>query len=152
MTFRNVGKYLPIALGLLFLYSGLSKALSPGAATHALRAVDVPRSLAEGIVVGVTILEIYLGIILLLRKDLRYGLAMVTGLLFAFTVFLWYLSTLAHPPSCGCMAITGIFKSNKHNAIVGIFRNCVLLYLGKVAHDYYFKPHLQMGSNIPTAK
>jgi hypothetical protein len=140
MVLKDFRKYLPIALGLLFLYSGFYKALYPGAATHALRALDIPRSIANATIVGVTTLEIYLGIILLFRKDLKYGLMLATGLVFAFTVFLWYLSTLAHPPSCGCMALTGIFKSNKQNAVFGVFRNCVILYLLKLSYDYYVKP------------
>jgi hypothetical protein len=35
--------------------------------------------------------------------------------------FLWYLSTLANPPSCGCLGLTGMFDSSRHDAVFGIF-------------------------------
>ena|SRR5437879_2751104 len=49
-----------------------------------------------------------------------------------------YLSTLAHPPSCGCLRLTGIFKSRKQEALFGLFRNCLILWSLKLAYDYYF--------------
>jgi hypothetical protein len=49
------------------------------------------------------------------------------------------LSMLANPPSCGCMGLTQLFKSNKHNAVFGLLRNCVILWLLKGAYDYYCK-------------
>jgi len=73
------------------------------------------------------------------KLDLKYGLWAATGVLFAFTVFLWYLSTLANPPSCGCLGLTGLFKSNRADALFGIVRNVVILWLLKFAYDYSCK-------------
>ncbi len=136
---RFLGKWTPALLGLLFLYSGIYKLIYPGQATMALVALDFKVGWANAAIVAVTIVELYLGSILLLKLDLAYGLGMATALMFAFTVFLWYLSRLAHPPSCGCMGLTGVFLSNRHNALFGIFRNVVILWLLKFAHDYYVK-------------
>jgi len=93
--------------------------------------------LATLTIVVVTILELYLAVILLLRINVRYGLIVSMGVMFLFSIFLWYLTTIAHPPSCGCMGLTAVFKSNRHNALLGLFRNCVILWLLKLAYDYY---------------
>ncbi|MCI0534145.1 MAG: hypothetical protein L0Z50_02840 [Verrucomicrobiales bacterium] len=132
-------KYVPTVLGLLFLYSGAYKVVYPGEATYALVALDLPKWLANSTIIAVTALEVYLGLILLLKKDLRFALSATTALMFAFTGFLWYLSTLASPPACGCLGLTGMFNSTKHDALFGIFRNCVILWALKLSYDYYFK-------------
>src|SRR6266567_1378486 len=129
---RSIAKHVPTIVGLLFLYSGVYKLLYPGQATAALLSLEVNSGLAT-----LTIVELYLGMILVLRIDVKYGLACAAALLFLFSLFLWYLSTLANPPSCGCMGLTAVFTSNKHNALLGLFRNCVMLWLLKLAYDYY---------------
>ncbi len=134
---RSIAKHVPTIVGLLFLYSGVYKLLYPGQATAALLSLEVNSGLATLTIVAVTIVELYLGMILVLRIDVKYGLACAAALLFLFSLFLWYLSTLANPPSCGCMGLTAVFTSNKHNALLGLFRNCVMLWLLKLAYDYY---------------
>ncbi len=134
---RSVAKQVPVLVGLLFLYSGVYKLVLPGQATAALLSLEVNSGLANVVIVSATIVEVYLGIILLLKMDVKYGLVVSMGVMFLFSLFLWYLSTLAHPPSCGCMGLTAVFKSNKHNALLGLFRNCVILWLLKLAYDYY---------------
>lgn len=91
-----------------------------------------------GTITTITSIELYLGLILFLKLDLKYALIAATLLMFAFTGFLWYLSTQAHPPSCGCMGFTGVFKSNKEAAIFGIARNCVVLLALKIAYESHF--------------
>ena len=137
--FRCIGKLAPLLVGALFIYSGLYKLAYPGEATMALVSLDLPLALAIITIAAVTAVELYLGIILLLRVDMRYALWATTGLVFAFTIFLWHLSTLAHPPACGCMGLTGLFRSNRANALLGICRNVTLLWLLKFAYDYYCK-------------
>ena len=134
---RSIAKHVPALVGLLFVSSGIYKLLYPGQATAALLSLDVKLGLANFSIIAVTIVELYLGIILLLKIDLKYGLALSMGVMFLFSVFLWYLTTIAHPPSCGCMGLTAVFKSNKHNALLGFFRNCVVLWLLTLAYDYY---------------
>src|SRR5260221_6775285 len=129
----------PVALGGPFLISGTYKLFHPGEATFAMMALDLPVWLSKSTIMAVTALELYLGFVLLLRKDLRWGLSLSTALMLAFTVFLWYLSTLAHPPACGCLGLTGMFRSTKQEAIFGLVRNCLILWGLKLSYDFYFK-------------
>ena len=88
----------------------------------------VSLGVAKGIVASVTSIELYLGTILLLRIDLKYGLSLSTAIMFVFTAYLFYLSTLAHPPSCGCLGLTGMFQNSRVEAISGLARNCAILW------------------------
>lgn len=137
--FRLPLKYVPRFVGLLFLYAGVHKMLYPGEATLALYSLDLPFVLANALVTTVIILEFYLGVILVLKIDLKYALTLSMSLMFLFTVYMWYLSTLANPPSCGCLGLTGIFRSNKQAALFGLCRNVVILWLLKLSYNYYFK-------------
>lgn len=135
----KIGKYVPAVLGVLLLYSGAYKLLSPGEATLALKSLDLPLVLARWTIGLVTILELYFGVLLVAKIELRFALAAATALIFVFTGFLWYLSTLANPPACGCMGLTGAFTEGKKGAVLGIARNCVILWLLKIAYDHYFR-------------
>jgi hypothetical protein len=141
---RFLGKWTPTLVGLLLVYSGIYKLFRPGEATMALIVLGFNHGLAGAAIVGVTILELYPGTILLLKLDVWYGLWLATGLMLAFTLFLWYLSLLAHPPACGCMGLTHTFVSNRHNALAGMARNVLVLWLLKCGFDYY--------AEVPTAK
>ena len=133
-------KSLPTLLGLLFLWAGLYKLLFPGQATMSLETVGVSNPLAKGLVAATIIAELYLGIILVWRLDLKFGLGASMALMLGFTAYLWYLSTLADPPKCGCLGLTGMFNSSKHETLFGVFRNCVILWALKLTMDYHFKP------------
>ena len=133
-----VPKYVPALVGALFLCSGTYKVVHPGDATMALVALDLNPGLAHISIIVVTTLELCLGAILLRRLDLRYALGTSVGLIFLLTVFLFYLSTMSNPPSCGCMGLTAVFRSNRSNAVLGLLRNCVLLWLLRGSHEYYF--------------
>lgn len=102
--------------------------------------VGVSYLVAKGVVVGTIIAELYLGIILVWRLNLKFGLGVAMALMLGFTAYLWYLSTLADPPKCGCLGLTGMFNSSKHEALFGVFRNCVILWALKLTMDYHFKP------------
>lgn len=136
--YRRIGKYVPLLLGLLFLYSGVYKLVSPGEATYALVSLDLPGWVARWAIIVVTALEFYLGIVLVRKIDVRYGLVAAMVLMLAFTAFLWYLSSLAHPPKCGCLGLTWAFGTGKKGAVIGIARNCIILWLLKISYDYYF--------------
>ena len=45
---------------------------------------------------------------------------------------------MANPPSCGCWGQPGVFKSNKHEALFGVLRNCLILWALKWSHDRHF--------------
>jgi hypothetical protein len=119
----------PVALGLLFLFAAAQRLLHPGPATMALESIDVPTGWARALVTMAIITEIYLGTLLVLRRDLRYALAASSALLLAFTGYLWFLTTLANPPSCGCLGLTGIFSNSRAEALLGLSRNVLLLWL-----------------------
>ncbi len=135
---RRLPRCLPALIGLLFLYSSLAKMGHPGQATMALESLEIPYALAKWTIAGVTALELYLGVLLLLRWDLKFALGVTTGLMLIFTVFLWYLSTLAHPPACGCLGLTGLFENSRAEALLGVARNCLILWALKWAYDAYY--------------
>lgn len=137
-----IAKSVPLLLGGLFLFSGGYKLFFPGEATYALKSLEFSQWLANATIITVTAIELYLGWALVLRQDLKRTLTAAIVLMLGFTVFLWYLSTLAHPPSCGCMGLTGIFRSTKQAAIFGLFRNCAILWGLKLSYDFYFAPAL----------
>ena len=134
-----IPRFVPALLGLVFSYSGLFKLLHPGGATAALFALGFSLPAASATITAITAVELYLGLILLLKLDLRIGLLAASGILLAFSLFLGYLSTLAHPPSCGCMGMTALFKSNRHNALFGLLRNAALLWCAAWAYGYHFR-------------
>ena len=84
-----------------------------------------------------------------MRLDLRFALRLATGLMLVFTVYLWYLSTLAHPPACGCLGLTGIFKSSRQEAAFGVARNFLILCAIKLAYDYYFPRAEPLSNSAP---
>lgn len=131
-------KQIPTLIGILFVYSGILKLLHPAEAQYAIESLEVGHSLARGIITAVTIVELYLGVILIFKIDLRYAMIVATALVFAFAVFLFYLSTLAHPPKCGCLGLTRFFESNKAEALLGLFRNCVILWSLKLSYAHLF--------------
>src|SRR5439155_23938420 len=93
-------------IGVMFGYAGIYKLLYPGQATMALVAVDVPYGLSNAIVLVVTMIELYLAVLLTLQIDLKYAMAVSMAIMLGFTIYLWYLSMLANPPSCGCLGLT----------------------------------------------
>ena len=109
---RALAKYIPALVGLLFLYTGTLKLIYPSEPTGALESLEFSPGLAKWTIISATILELYLGIILLAKVDVKYGLGMATALMFVFTCYLFYLANMAHPPSCGCLGLTtGEFNS-----------------------------------------
>src|SRR5947208_361822 len=94
---------LPRLVGLLFVYAAVSKLVYPAQAIATLGALGVPYTWANAVVFGIISIEVYLGLILLLHLDLKWGLSAAMGLMFFFVVFMWYLSTRTKPPSCGCL-------------------------------------------------
>lgn len=146
---NRIAKFIPVLLGLLFAYAGIQKLLHPGAATMALESLDLPYGVAKALVAGVIIVEFYLGTLLVLRKDLRYALSMATVVMFVFTGYLWYLATLANPPSCGCLGLTGIFENSRHEALFGLARNFLILCAIKWTYDRHFPKAKASAKTLP---
>jgi hypothetical protein len=147
----SLPKWTPTLVGLLLLYSGIYKLIHPGEAIMALVVLGFTRAVADAVIIAVTMVELYLGVVLAARLDLKYTLGVATGLMFVFTAFLCYLSLLAHPPACGCMGFMHVFLSNRHNALAGMVRNVIILWLLKCAYDYYVKALAKGGQSRTTA-
>lgn len=90
-------RHTPTLVGVMFLWAGFYKLLYPGQATMSLETLNVPYAVAKALITATIIAELYLGVILVRRLDLRFGLSMAMGLMFLFTGYLWHLSTLADP-------------------------------------------------------
>ena len=133
-----VAKSVPALLGAIFVYAGIYELFHPGPATMALESLDVPYSWAKAIVALVIVLEFYLGCSLILRLSLRFAMLSATALMLVFTGYLWYLSTLANPPSCGCLGLTGVFENSRHEALLGLARNFLILWAIKWSYDRHF--------------
>ncbi len=135
---RTLFRLTPALVGVLLVYSGLYKVIYPGEATLAFMALGAPTAFAAIAISGLTCAELYLGIILIIGVNRQVALWGVTALMFSFSLFLFYLSTMAHPPSCGCLGLTGAFSSNRESALFGLGRNCLILWLLRGAYDYYY--------------
>jgi hypothetical protein len=142
-------KHVPKLAGCLFVYAGLYKLIYPGEATMALESLDAARRWANPIVIAVTILELYLGAILILKIPLeKCTLGSVWASCSCSRTYMWYLSTLASPPSCGCLGLTAIFNSNRHAALFGLLQNCLILWALKFSYDHHFKSAPGHGSAV----
>jgi hypothetical protein len=122
-----IGQWSPYIVGGLLLYAGILKIVFPSQSVYALKALAVPTDLAKALVLTVTALELFLGSLLLSRCNLNFVLRSTLALFCGFTVFLWYLSTWAHGPSCGCLGLSDVFYSERANAVLGIVRNCAVM-------------------------
>jgi len=120
-------KAAPYLTAALFIWAGVSKALFPAQAVLALESLDLPRWTAETLVTIAAAVEIYLAAMLCLKQHRQVAIIGSMVCLLVFTGYLFYLSRMANPPSCGCLGLTGIFKSNKQAAIIGLLRNGVLI-------------------------
>jgi hypothetical protein len=140
-------KHIPRALGVLFVYSGFYKLAYPSEAVTALQSVGVGSWSATSIITLVLMLELYIGVLLLANVAVRFSLILLSGLMLAFTTYLFYLSVMAHPPSCGCLGLSGIFSSNRQGAIFGLARNCVILWALKAAYDFRFGRGMLVGKS-----
>ena|SRR5712691_8469367 len=113
------------ACGLLFLYAGLLKAIDASDLLRVLGYYRLPDALAGVVVWAVTLGEVALGTLLLLKplsKPLLYTLA---AILIIYSVNLGILLSSEHAPSCGCLMQE--YEQGRQGKIVGLVRNCVLM-------------------------
>lgn len=102
---------LRVALGGLFLYSGVRKAIDlpdAGLAVHGYALV--PGFLVHPVALGVTLLEITLGTLLLLGLRTRFAAAAITTLSVLFLVVLVQAKVRGLDISCGCFGGNGAGK------------------------------------------
>jgi len=130
----------PLLTGLLLAYAGFLKMVHPADSVLSLESLGSPRLVAELLIGTICAVELYLAFCLWLHPKDRANIMVTMCVFFLFTTYLTYLGTLADPPSCGCMGLTGVFESNKKNALVGAARNAILLlflhwYLQRIISD-----------------
>ncbi len=136
--YASLLKSCPLVIGVLLVIAGIAKLFSPGVAIYGLEAVGVPEALATPGVVGLTVIELYLGIVLLLGWSTRIYLPAVIVMFLGFTAYLWYLSTLASPPGCGCLGLSEVFSSTKDQALFGMIRNTFLIGYMSASYSHLF--------------
>ena len=132
----------PRIIGLLFLIAAVSKLTHPATSENALIAIGLSPLWAVNVIFVVTVLEVYLSFLLLFEKDLRFSLVASMSLMTVFVIFTFYLSTMANPPSCGCLGLARIFESSRYEAFGSLVRNCLILWLLKICLDRRFPPSL----------
>ena len=137
---QRVAKVSTNVVGILFLYAAISKMFYPAEAILAISSLGAKMNTASWSITALIIVELYLGALLLLKLHLVYTIRLTASVLLIFTLFLWYLSLLANPPSCGCLGLTHIFMSARKEALFGIVRNVFLLWLLKPAYDLTKQP------------
>jgi hypothetical protein len=116
-------------LGILFLIAGSLKMLNPSEAELGLAAIGFSRFFSFVTVFAVTVTEMAIGVCLLMGINVRGILKTAGSLILLFTCYLWYLSTLANPPACGCLGLSGIFDTNRQQAFFGMVRNMMILFV-----------------------
>jgi uncharacterized membrane protein YphA (DoxX/SURF4 family) len=137
---------IPYVIGLVFLYAGTQKLFDPSHFIKSFQILKVSDQLAFDLATFVTAVELYAAAMLLCfeRKNTGCFVAMLS--LICFTVFLLYLSTLAHPPECGCGPLLEFFKSSRQNALAGIVRNLALIGLLWYYHRGVLRAELRQAS------
>lgn len=114
---------------LLFLWAGIDMALHPATVFLTLATLGLSLKLAEWLTIIVAALEATAGIMLLNHIRFPEATIFTNGLLLIFCAFLYFLRTLANPPSCGCPGLHGIFDSAHAEALLGLLRNVTLMLL-----------------------
>lgn len=135
---KTIPHVIPRAMGVMFLWAGLYKVVFLGQAIASLEALEVPRLLADRLVLLATSAEIYLGFLLFFKIAPRFAMRLAISVLFLFSTYVFYLSTLADPPSCGCLGLTGIFKNSRHQSFFDLTRNVLLLWAMTLSYSAMF--------------
>src|SRR5687767_1473806 len=121
-----VEQLIPRGVGLLFLYTGITKAIDP-TRTHRVFAFDgVPEPLIAPLTRVVLWAEIILALILLLGIEKRRAVVATILVLFVYSVQLAYLLAAQNPPDCSCVLLHAKYASAKQALVLGLVRNAIL--------------------------
>jgi len=122
----HLARCVPYCLAVLFILSGLYKALDPADAISALMKLGARVGIAREITFGVAVAELYIAINLLRAKH-QIGFARVAVyMLCIFTVFLLALLSKG-ARSCGCGALEPLMAGIVNPVVFGVFRNLLLI-------------------------
>ena len=121
-----VEQLVPRGVGLLFLYTGITKAIDP-TRTHRVFAFDgVPEPLIAPLTHVVWSAEVVLALILLSGIAKRRAVVATILVLFVYSVQLAYLLAAQDPPDCSCVLLHAKYASAKQALALGLVRNAVL--------------------------
>jgi uncharacterized membrane protein YphA (DoxX/SURF4 family) len=115
-------------LGLIFIWSGVSKLLSPEDFAAIISAYGlVSEKLVYPVAVGLPVLEFAAGVSLLF--DIRLSLEAVTGMLLLFIAVLWFGMVEDLDVDCGCFSAEEIGEQNSlRNALYRDFLFLVMVF------------------------
>ncbi len=107
-TFPLLAVLLRVAVGLTLVVAGAGKLTDATAAQRATEAtLHVSGTTAQVLTIGVSVLEILLGIHLVVGLNLRWSALASVALLGIFLVFVIYLWTTGYTGGCGCFGVFG---------------------------------------------
>ncbi|MEQ2008644.1 MAG: MauE/DoxX family redox-associated membrane protein [Limisphaerales bacterium] len=117
-----------LAVASVFFTAAFHHVVNPAQAEVALGAVGVSPAAARVLVFTLGPVELHLGLLLLVGKWRRVGMKLSGLTLFVFSAFLWKLSALPEPPACGCLGLGPVLRDSRHELLLGLLRNVVLLF------------------------
>jgi hypothetical protein len=121
-----VEQLIPRAVGLLFLYTGITKAIDPSR-THRVFTFDgVPEPLIAPLTHVVWSAEVALALILLIGIARRRAVVATILVLLVYSVQLAYLIAAQDPPDCSCVLLHAKYASAKQALVLGLVRNAIL--------------------------
>jgi uncharacterized membrane protein YphA (DoxX/SURF4 family) len=121
-----VEQLIPRAVGLLFLYTGITKAIDP-TRTHRVFAFDgVPQPLIVPLTHVVWAAEVALALILLIGIAKRRAVVATILVLFVYSVQLAHLLAAQNPPDCSCVLLHAKYASAKQALALSLVRNAIL--------------------------
>ncbi len=117
-----------LIVAIIFFTAAWHHVVHPSQAEVALMAVGVSSPVARSIVFALGPIEFYLGILLVVGRWRVSGMKLSVIALFAFSTFLWKLQALPDPPACGCLGWGTTLRDTRHEILLGLLRNVVLLF------------------------
>lgn len=130
---RNVGVFCCFVLGVVMLFAGFAKSLTPDSLIDVLRYDGFSDPSARALRYAVIITEIILGSCLVALLTPRVVLNFTILLLLVYSVQLGVLLGTQSAPACNCFSLLHDFESNRQANFIGLGRNAVLLSLAYVA-------------------
>ncbi len=116
-------------VGLVFLTAAGAKLVSPFGLHSDIRYLLAPQPFPVQMWLGggVVALETWLGLCFCFGRSLRSVVPVAIGTLVMFSAVLVKLWLDPHPPGCGCMPAILRIANARHEAVVGMARNAVLI-------------------------
>lgn len=134
----------PWIVGVFLLVSATLKAIHPTSLVPVLSFLGMSEIFIPFAVSLLVSVELILGIWLILLQS-QLVVQLTTGMLLFFTLILGILLLAHDGPSCGCLGVVRLFKSNQSEALFGIGRNLLLIGM-LIVHTQPKDSHQQIDS------